>query len=219
MFRSQPVKLHDCQMHGSGSGAELFVVEGDSASLSVARARDASFQAVLPMQGKPLNTIKASKRSMLGNEWFAAFIDSLGSEFGEYFHLESVRYDRIVLLFDPDADGIHCGALMMMFLYRWMRPLLDSGRVGVVRAPMFEITAKRYTDSILAYSEEHYRKLREELDRQSIEGVKANRFRGLASLNEETLVKTCIDPNTRAFTAIDSSDAETAIRIFSGNAS
>ncbi|TWU31718.1 toprim domain-containing protein [Novipirellula artificiosorum] len=216
MFRSQPAKLHDCQVHGSGSGAELFVVEGDSASMAVARARDARFQAVLPMQGKPLNALKASKRTLSKHAWFAAFIDSVGTDCGDYFHLDAIRYDRIVLLFDPDADGIHCGALMMMFFYRWMRPLLEHDRVGVVRAPMFEITARRYTDSILAYSETHYRKLREQLDQQGIEGIQVNRFRGLASLNETMLRETCIDPFTRSLAPIDVSDAETAIRLFGG---
>lgn len=217
MFRSTPIKLHDCQVHGVGTGAELFVVEGDSASLSVARARDMRFQAVLPMQGKPLNAIKASPRAVANNEWFAAFADAVGSGMGDYFHLQSVRFDNVVLLFDPDADGIHCGALMMMFLHRFMRPLLDSGRVSIVRAPMFEITADAYNDSLLAYGEEHYRKLREHLESQQIEGLKVNRFRGLASSNQSLLTRTCLDPRTRSATPVDASDAESAISIFCGD--
>ncbi|WP_144057410.1 toprim domain-containing protein [Novipirellula maiorica] len=219
MFPRQPIKLHDSQKHGVGSGAELILVEGDSASLSVARARDKTFQAVLPMQGKPMNALRSTRRTIEGNELFAAVIDALGSGVEDYFHLDTIRFERVVLLFDPDADGIHCGALMMMFFYRWMRPLLESGRVSVVRAPMFEISARRYKDTLLAYGEEHYRVIREQLDAKGIEGIKINRFRGLASLNEDTLRKTCLHPDTRAVSEMTIHDAEEAIRVFCPNLS
>ncbi|TWU17693.1 DNA topoisomerase 4 subunit B [Novipirellula galeiformis] len=217
MFPRQPIKLYDCRDHGVGSGAELFLVEGDSASRSVARARDTAFQAVLPMQGKPMNALKSTRRTIERNELYLALIDALGSGIEDYFHVNAMRYDRIILLFDPDADGIHCGALMMMFFYRWMRPLLESGRVSIVRAPMFEISATRYKDTLLAYGEEHYRIIREQLDAQGIQGIKINRFRGLASLNEATLRRTCLGPETRAASEVGLADAEEAIRVFSPN--
>ncbi len=109
MFRLLPVKLHDCQIHGIGSEAELFIVEGDSASKNVVRVRNRQFQAVLPMQGKPLNACKASKRVVGQNELYQQLVAALGAGWDETFDLSQLRYDRVILLFDPDADGIHCG--------------------------------------------------------------------------------------------------------------
>lgn len=133
MFRLQPVKLHDCHLHGLDSGAELFVVEGDSASKSVCCARTATTQAVLPMQGKPMNAIKASKHAVADFELFRSLVTAIGAGFDDQLNLAKLRYDRVILLFDPDADGIHCGALMTMFFHRWMRPLLESGRLSTLR--------------------------------------------------------------------------------------
>ena len=138
-----PIKLHDCDRHGPGSGAELFVVEGDSAAQSVAQLRDARFQAVLPMQGKPLNAWKASERKVAANPFFMALVAAIGADWGRFCRLEALRYERLLLLMDPDADGIHCGALVTMFVYRWMRPVLDAGRVEIVRPPLDEIIAVR----------------------------------------------------------------------------
>jgi DNA gyrase/topoisomerase IV subunit B len=148
MFRIQPVKLHDCQQHGLGSGAELFVVEGDSASKTVCRARDPATQAVLPMQGKPLNALKAGKGVVERNELFQILIHAIGAGWDDQLDLTKLRYDRLILLFDPDADGIHCGALMSMFFHRWMRPLLDSGRLSIIRPPLYEISSPKTHDRI-----------------------------------------------------------------------
>ena len=136
MFPRLPLKLDDCTHHGIGSGAELYVVEGDSAAGAVSRMRNAHFQAVLPMQGKPLNTVRATAQKVVANPWFAALTTALGTGLGDAFEIKALRYDRVILLMDPDADGIHCGALVTMFFYRWMRPLLDNGRVGMARAPL-----------------------------------------------------------------------------------
>ncbi|MEM7560450.1 MAG: toprim domain-containing protein, partial [Planctomycetota bacterium] len=119
-FYPQPVHLHDCEVHGSDSHAELFIVEGDSASQAVAAVRDPRFQAVLPMQGKPLNASKASWRAVREYELYQqAFIAlgysqlcSAGRLANHVAKPEACRFSKILLLFDPDADGIHCGALM-----------------------------------------------------------------------------------------------------------
>ncbi len=212
-FYPKPIKLHDCREHGLGS--ELFLVEGDSASKTVARARDSRFQAVLPMQGKPMNAMKASRNAAEKNELFRILIDCLGADWGDDFDLQAVRYERVILLFDPDADGIHCGALMLMFFFRWMRPLLESGRLCVVRPPLYEITSKDYTDAIHAYSEDHYRKLRDALDEKKV-SFKGQRYRGLASMNDDTLSKTCLDPETRRINRLENDDAQAAIAAFGG---
>ncbi|TWU48423.1 toprim domain-containing protein [Rubripirellula reticaptiva] len=215
MFRIVPVKLHDCQSHGVGSGAELFIVEGDSASKSVVRARRSADQAVLPMQGKPLNAYKARKSVVARNELFGALVASIGVGWGESLDLSRLRYDRIIMLFDPDADGIHCGALMSMFFYRFMRPLLDSGRICVARAPLYEITSPDSDDVLHAYNEDHYAKIRVALDAKGVR-YSGQRYRGLASMNESALVATCIDPATRTLQTLAADDAEAAIRIFCG---
>ena len=111
-----PAKLDDAAVHGGGSGAELFVVEGDSAAASVSRVRDPRFQAVLPMQGKPLNAVKASRQKVVSHAFFGPLIAALGTGIDADFRLGGLRYDRVLLLMDPDADGIHCGVLMLLFL-------------------------------------------------------------------------------------------------------
>lgn len=218
MFRLQPVKLHDCELHGIDSGSELFVVEGDSASKSVCRARIAQTQAVLPMQGKPMNAIKASKHAVRDYELFRKLVTAIGAGFDDQLNLAKLRYDRVILLFDPDADGIHCGALMSMFFYRWMRPLLESGRLHVVRPPLYEISSPDSDDKLHAYSDSHYQRIREELEKQRIK-FQGQRYRGLASMSEATLLATCIDPETRNINRLTCEDAEAAIGIFGGKTS
>ncbi len=215
MFRHNPVKLHDCRRHGVGSGAELFVVEGDAASKTVCRARNAETQAVLPMQGKPLNAIKASRANVERNQLFRALIDSMGAGWDDQLNLCQLRYDRVILLFDPDADGIHCGALMLMFFHRWMRPLIESDRLHVVRPPLYEISSAESHDRIHAYSDGHYQRIRAELEKKKVD-FQEQRYRGLASMNDATLVTTCLDPETRNTSPLTCEDAETAIRIFIG---
>ena len=157
--KTQP--FHDCDLHGADSGAELFVVEGESAAKAVSRRRDARFQAVLAMQGKPLNAWKASETAVANNPLFQRMITVIGT--GPHAGLQptKARFKRIVLLCDPDADGIHCNVLLLLFFYRWMRPLLDLGRLAVVRPPQFEITISATQQVAYAYSKAHHRKLRE----------------------------------------------------------
>lgn len=214
-FRRIPVKLHDCQVHGIGSGAELFIVEGESASKATARARSVRDQAVLPMQGKPLNAWKASRRTVASNELFSALVDALGAGWDDSYRESDLRYDKITLLFDPDADGIHCGALALMFFYRWMKPLLKSGRIGLIRPPVYEIKSACGTDCIHAFNDDHYRKLCEALDAKEIK-YSTQRYRGLASMNESALVATCIDPKTRNRNICGEDDAEAALEVFAG---
>ncbi|MEL6110097.1 MAG: toprim domain-containing protein [Planctomycetota bacterium] len=208
-FNRQRTNLIDCDEHGTGT--ELFVVEGLSASNSVARVRDARFQAVLPMQGKPMNAAKASRQSVRRNEWFVALVDALGCGW-EPTSNASMRFDRVLLLFDPDADGIHCGLLVLLFFERYLRPILESNRLSVVKAPMFEIRATGYGDRLHAYSEDHLRRLREALDERKIDH-RSQRYRGLASLSAGALHETCIDPESRTAHLLEATDAAEARRV------
>ena len=220
MFRVTPPKLHDCRQHGLGSDSELFIVEGDSASKNVTRVRDQRFQAVLPMQGKPLNAWKASRNVVARNELFQRLTDAIGASWDESFDLDRMRYGRIIMLFDPDADGIHCGALMLMYFFRWMPELLDSGRIEVIRPPLYELTATRTpvgkpAERIHAYSDDHFHRLRDHLKEKGIK-FQSQRYRGLASIKADSLKETCIASETRNATAMSHDDAEAAIRIFGG---
>nr|WP_161501257.1 toprim domain-containing protein [Rhodopirellula sp. SM50] len=210
-FITQKTKLIDCSSTRQPY-RELFIVEGDSASKAVARVRDQRFQAVLPMQGKPMNATKASDASVRKNQWYAALIDALGTGWHAE-DLAALRYDRILFLFDPDADGIHCGALMLMFFDVYLRALLDANRVSLVKSPLFEIRARGYADTLHAYSEDHLQRIRTVLDEKNIVH-RHQRYRGLASLSETTLKELCVDPNSRTAYLLRHSDALAARSVF-----
>ena len=220
MFPRLPIKLDDCTHHGLGSGAEFYVVEGDSAAGAVSRMRNADYQAVLPMQGKPLNTVRATAQKVVANPWFAALTQALGTGLGDRFDLQALRYDRVILLMDPDPDGIHCGALVSMFFYRWMRPLLDAGRVGIAQAPLATLVVgsvghPRYVEHHVR-SEQELRAVAEQLKAQGDTEVVMRRYRGLAGTDLHVLAATCLDPTTRTLRRIGAADAEAAITVFGG---
>jgi DNA gyrase subunit B len=212
MYPPKPLKLADCKQHGSG--AELYIVEGDSASSTVAQLRDERFQAVLPMQGKPLNAMKATRNKVGSNPWFAALIEAVGADYGEHFELSKVRYEKIILLMDPDADGIHCGALLLMFFNRLMQPLLKSGRITLARAPL--ATIRHGKESIHVRSEQEQRAEIERLHQAGVTNVETVRYRGLAGMNMEVLAVTCVQPATRIISPLGINDADAAIAVFGG---
>ena len=213
MFRLKPVKLEDCEAHGEGSGAELLIVAGDSASKSVAAVRDLRTQAVLPMQGKPMNAIKASPDAVASNELFRVLVTALGCGWRDTFRIEKLQYERIIFLFDPDADGIHCGALMLMFFHQWLPQLLSSGRLPAVHPPAFEIHSEVSERVIYAFDERHYALLKRKLDEGQVP-CRGRRIRGLASLSETTLLETCVAPASRNINPLGPRDADAAIRVF-----
>ena len=216
-FSTEPVKLDDCVVHGVSSdtakhtGPELFIVEGESAALAVARVRDATSQAVLAMQGKPLNAIKATERKLAAHPLFTALTDGLGTGRGAAFDLAKLRYSKVLLLMDPDADGIHCGVLMLMFFHRWMRPLLDAGRVEIVRPPWGEVVPADGSPRH-ACSEEEFQAL---ADASRARGpATARRYRGLAAIEPQLLLATCIAPATRRTDRISTAEAAAMIEVF-----
>ena len=212
IYNNRPVKLQDCRQHGAN--AELFLVEGDSASQAVANLRQAQFQAVLPMQGKPLNTIKASPVKVAENVLFNALIDAIGAGFGEHFDMTKCRYGRIVLLMDPDADGIHCGALMLMFFYRWMRPLLDHGMVELVRPPVGEVLDTETGELQYAFTEAQFMTLYAQSKSAENKARVTQKYRGLAGISQTQLAHICIDPSTRKTSVMGVKDAQMALEIF-----
>ena len=217
-FKNTPVNLTDSRRHGAGT--ELFIVEGDSAASTVAALRDGQFQAVLPMQGKPLNAIKASAEKVAAYPLFKALNESLGIDHSrptaDLFVWDDLRFERLVLLFDPDADGIHSGALMLMFVSQYLRPLLDQGRVLMIHAPWVQISLTGQ-QPLYAYSEAQALALTQQLRAQG-KTPQVVRYRGLSGIDRAILMQTCIDPATRNARVMTEQDALAAIEIFGANA-
>jgi len=204
-------KLDDCAVHGPGSGAELLIVEGDSAAAAVARVRDARVQAVLPMQGKPLNAAKASRRKLRDHPFFGPLATALGAEMAATepaWEPQPLRYERVLVLTDPDADGIHCGFLVLLFFHHWLRPLLDAGHIEIVRPPWGEVEVAG--ELILAFSEPELAAL---ATRARATSGSVRRFRGLAALDADTIRETCVDPATRRTERVSVADVATMIKV------
>jgi DNA gyrase subunit B/topoisomerase-4 subunit B len=204
-----PAKLADCGVHGPGSGAELFVVEGDSAATAVARVRDPATQAVLPMQGKPLNAARASRAKVLAHPFFGPLVAALDVGVEAQCDPRRLRYQRVLVLTDPDADGIHCGFLVLLFFHRWLRPLLDAGRVEIVRPPWGEVVAEG--GPTLAFSEPELTRLADRARERGMATVR--RFRGLAALDADVLRDTCIAAGSRRTTAVTAADVAAMIEL------
>lgn len=217
--------LQDCQQHGSNSCGELFIVEGDSASKAVCGLRDPDFQAVLPMQGKPANASKASAKLLRENALFCELRNALGYtqiDSGAFatIDVDACRYRQINLLFDPDADGIHCGALMLIYFHHQLRPLLEAGRIFVVRAPLFELTFRKTlladseSESEFAYTDDELHVRQRELMLAGVMHLKTHRTRGLGGMRSDLLRETCIVPSTRHQFQLTMADAQAALAVF-----
>ena len=207
-FHAGPGPLADCQFHGAG--AELFVVEGESAAAAVCGGRDPIRQAVLPMQGKPLNALKATEKKVAANPLFAALEAALGSGRGEALDLRKLRFTRVFLLMDPDADGIHCGLLLLGFFHRWMRPLLDGGHVWLVRPPWGEVVLPGEPPRWPASEREFLLAA----SRNEPRPAQIRRFRGLAGIDADVLKATCLDPATRRAEPMTTPEVAAMIELF-----
>ncbi len=205
-------RLDDCRRAGTDSGAELFVVEGESAAAAVIRVRDAEFQAVLPMQGKPLNATRAAREKVRAHPLFGPLIDALGTGIEPEYRAEALRYGRILLLMDPDADGIHCGVLLLMFFQRFMPELIAAGRIALVRPPWGEVTVAGRVERGLSDSE-----LTALADRARDAGpVTVRRYRGLAAIDAEVIRDTCVTPVTRRITRVTPADVAAMVEFLDG---
>lgn len=213
-YSQHRAKLADCAEHGAGS--ELILVEGDSAQSSVIAVRNERAQAVLPLQGKPMNAWAASPDKVQQHVLFAQLAQALGlasplalSEGG----VAELRYERIVLLFDPDADGIHISALVQLYFARWLPALIDAGALWLCRAPMFEIVD---ADGVVhhALTPEHCQRLLARLRTPDSAEPLVRAVRGVGGLSPEVVRTLCVEPSTRLARAVSPGDVQDVIALF-----
>jgi DNA gyrase subunit B len=213
-----PAKLVDCR--SADDRSELFIVEGDSALGTAKLARDSEFQALLPIRGKILNVQKASLADMLKNAECAQIIQVLGAGSGSAFNLDNARYQRVIFMADADVDGAHIRTLLLTLFHRYMRPMVEAGRVFAAVPPLhrIELTHPRKGQSkyIYTYSDaELHRKLLE-LDRRNQRHKEPpQRYKGLGEMDASQLAETTMDPRQRTLRRIRIEDAAAATGIFS----
>ena len=214
---SMPPKLSDCQP-GNDDVAELFIVEGDSALGTAKAARNSGFQALLPIRGKILNVQKASLSQMLSNKECAAIIQVVGAGSGPSFDIEQARYNKVIMMTDADVDGAHIRILLLTLFYRYMRPLIEHGRVYAAVPPLHRIAlaGSHKGEYIYTYSDDELAGNLAELDRKHIAyNDDIQRYQGLGEMDADQLADTTMDPRTRMLRRIRMEDAAQASEIFS----
>ncbi len=189
---------------------ELFIVEGISAANAAAIARNPETQAILAVQGKPMNVERASDKEILKNAKLRSIVRAVGAWSGEAFDLDSVQYDRILILTDGDADGVHAGALLLLALDYLMAELVAAGRLVAVRAPLFAIDADQLDELLYAYSAPHLERLVAKLRERNMTGIDHGYLKSIAGLNADELWRVCLDPESRVEQTLSRKDAASA---------
>lgn len=215
---SLPSKLADCRSDDV-ERSELFIVEGDSALGTAKLARSSDFQALLPIRGKILNVQKASVTDMLRNAECAAIIQVIGAGSGRSFDLEGARYGKVVLMTDADVDGAHIRTLLLTLFFRYMRPLVDAGRVYAAVPPLHRVevigAGSRKNEYIYTYSEAELRDVLKKLDRSGKRYKEdIQRYKGLGEMDADQLAETTMDPRHRTLRRVTAEHAEAAERVF-----
>jgi len=215
---SLPAKLVDCR--SSDDRSELFIVEGDSALGTAKLARDSEFQALLPIRGKILNVQKASLADMLKNAECASIIQVIGAGSGSSFDLDSARYQRVILMSDADVDGAHIRTLLLTLFHRYLRPMMDAGRIFAAVPPLhrIELTSVRKGQDKYryTYSDAELNRTLLDLERRGQRWKEpVQRYKGLGEMDASQLAETTMDPRRRTLRRIRIEDAAGAAGIFS----
>jgi len=215
---SLPAKLVDCRSNDVAR-SELFIVEGDSALGTAKLARDSEYQALLPIRGKILNVQKASIADMLSNAECAAIIQVIGAGSGRTFDLEAARYGKVIIMSDADVDGAHIRTLLLTLFYKYMRPLLEDGRVYAAVPPLHRVevvnAGSKSNELLYTYSEAELSGVLRDLERRG-KRVKEpiQRYKGLGEMDAEQLATTTMDRRGRTLRRVNVRDAEAAADVF-----